>query len=146
MYVTHLSFWNVSLSLFPLISFVQFSCSAVSTLCDPIDCSMPGFLVHHQLPKLAFSLIPRKKLAVFPFRHTQQAKDSFLLPSPSPPLYKLNCYPSIIIYYLHLDFRDKISLDEKDPSTVSEWLSISVFTRNNYNEWILSPFYKPAYK
>ena len=120
MYVTHLSFWNVSLSLFPLISFVQFSCSAVSTLCDPIDCSMPGFLVHHQLPKLAFSLIPRKKLAVFPFRHTQQAKDSFLLPSPSPPLYKLNCYPSIIIYYLHLDFRDKISLDEKDPSTVSE--------------------------
>jgi len=23
------------------------------TLCDPMDCSMPGFTVHHQLPKLA---------------------------------------------------------------------------------------------
>ena len=33
----------------------QFSCSVVSclTLCDPIDCSTPGFPVHHQLPELA---------------------------------------------------------------------------------------------
>ena len=33
----------------------QFSCSVVSclTLCDPIDCSTPGFPVHHQLPQLA---------------------------------------------------------------------------------------------
>ena len=23
------------------------------TLCDPMDCSIPGFLVHHQLPELA---------------------------------------------------------------------------------------------
>ena len=23
------------------------------TLCDPMDCSMPGFPVHHQLPELA---------------------------------------------------------------------------------------------
>ena len=22
-------------------------------LCDPVDCSTPGFLVHHQLPELA---------------------------------------------------------------------------------------------
>ena len=26
-----------------------FSCSILSTLCDPIDCSMPGLPVHHQL-------------------------------------------------------------------------------------------------
>ena len=33
---------------------VQFSLVAQSfpTLCDPIDCSTPGFLVHHQLPEL----------------------------------------------------------------------------------------------
>ena len=30
---------------------VQFSCSAVSTLCDPMDCSMPGLPIHHQLPE-----------------------------------------------------------------------------------------------
>ena len=35
-------------------SSVQFSCSAMSslTLCNPMDCSMPGFPVHHQLPEL----------------------------------------------------------------------------------------------
>ena len=34
---------------------VQFSSATQSrlTLCDPMDCSTPGFLVHHQHPKLA---------------------------------------------------------------------------------------------
>ena len=33
---------------------VQFSHSVVSnSLCDPMNCSMPGFPVHHQLPELA---------------------------------------------------------------------------------------------
>ena len=38
-----------------LFNFVQFSSVAQSclTFCNPTDCSMPGFLVHHQLPKLA---------------------------------------------------------------------------------------------
>ena len=33
---------------------VRFSCSAQSCLmvCDPMDCSTPGFPVHHQLPEL----------------------------------------------------------------------------------------------
>ena len=33
----------------------QFSSFAQScvTLCDPMDCSTPGFPVHHQLPELA---------------------------------------------------------------------------------------------
>ena len=30
----------------------QFSCS-VASLCDPMDCSTPGFPIHHQLPELA---------------------------------------------------------------------------------------------
>ena len=34
-----------------IISSVQFSCSVMS-LCDPMDCSTPGFSVHHQLPEL----------------------------------------------------------------------------------------------
>ena len=34
---------------------VQFSLVAQSclTVCNPLDCSMPGFTVHHQLPELA---------------------------------------------------------------------------------------------
>ena len=37
------------------ISSVQFSSVAQScpTICDPMDCSTPGFPVHHQLPELA---------------------------------------------------------------------------------------------
>ena len=38
-----------------VLSSVQFSSLAQSclTLCEPMDCSMPGFPVHHQLPELA---------------------------------------------------------------------------------------------
>ena len=40
---------------------VQFSLVAQScpTLCDPMDCSTPDFLVHHQLPKLAQTHVHR---------------------------------------------------------------------------------------
>ena len=34
-------------------SSVQFSTWSCPTLCDPMDCSMPGFSVHHQLLDLA---------------------------------------------------------------------------------------------
>ena len=45
---------NDSASFVAFIS-VQFSSEARScpTLCDPMDCSTPGFPVHHQLPELA---------------------------------------------------------------------------------------------
>ena len=32
-------------------SSLQFSCSVVSDLCDPMNCSMPGLPVHYQLPE-----------------------------------------------------------------------------------------------
>ena len=48
------------------------------TLCDPVDCSMPGFPVHHQLQELAQT-------------HAHQVGDaiqpSLLLLSPSPPAF-----------------------------------------------------------
>ena len=34
-------------------SLVQFSHQSCLTLCDPMDCSTPGFPVHHLLPELA---------------------------------------------------------------------------------------------
>ena len=33
------------------LSSVQFSHSVMPTLCDPVNCSMPGLPVHHQLPE-----------------------------------------------------------------------------------------------
>ena len=35
------------------------SLQSCPTLCDPMDCSMPGLSVHHQLPKLAKTHVHR---------------------------------------------------------------------------------------
>ena len=44
---------------------VQFSCSVVS-LCNPMDCCTPGFLVHHQFPELAQTHVHRVGDAIQP--------------------------------------------------------------------------------
>ena len=63
-------------------SSVQFSSVAQScpTLCDPMDCSTPGFPVH-QLPELAQTHVHRVDDAIQP---------SHPLPSPSPPVPNLS--------------------------------------------------------
>ena len=50
------------------------------TLCDPMDCSTPGFPVHHQLPELAQTHVHRVGDAIQP---------SHPLSSPSPPAFNL---------------------------------------------------------
>ena len=45
------------------------------TLCDPMDCSMPGFLVHHHLPEFAQTNVHQVSDAIQP---------SHPLSSPSP--------------------------------------------------------------
>ena len=62
---------SVSLNL---ISSVQFSHSV--TLCDPMNCSMPGLPVHHQLPEFTQTHFHRVSDAIQP---------SHPLSSPSPP-------------------------------------------------------------
>ena len=65
-------------SIFALLKIVsQLSSVAQSclTLCDPIDCSMPGFPVHHQLPELAQT-------------HVHQVSDAL---QPSHPLFLPLC-------------------------------------------------------
>ena len=62
---------------------IQFSSVAqwCPTLCDLMDCSIPGFPFHHQLPKLAQT-------------HVHQGGDSIQpshpLSSPSPPVFNLS--------------------------------------------------------
>ena len=48
-------------------SSVQFSRSVVSDSCDPMDCSTPGFPVHHQLPELTQTHVHRVGDAIQPF-------------------------------------------------------------------------------
>ena len=52
-----------------------------SSLCDPMDCSMPGFPVHHQLLELAQIHVHQVGDAIQP---------SHPLLSPSPPTFKLS--------------------------------------------------------
>ena len=61
----------------PQFSSVAQSCPA---LCDPVDCSMPGFPVHHQLLELAQTHAHRVGDAIQP---------SHPLSSPSPPAFNL---------------------------------------------------------
>ena len=73
--------WVLVHPLFPLpvqLSSVTQSCT---TLCNPMDCSMPGFPIHHQLPKLAQTHVHRVGDAIQP---------SHPLLAPSPPALNLS--------------------------------------------------------
>ena len=61
---------------------VQFSSVAQScqTLCDPMDCSMSGFPVHHQLPEVKLMSIE----SVMPSNHLILCHPLLLLPSIFP--------------------------------------------------------------
>ena len=67
-YLLYHSFW-----LFQFSSVTQ-SCP---TLCNPMDCRTPGFLIHHQLPELAQTHVHWVGDAIQP---------SHPLSSPSPPV------------------------------------------------------------
>ena len=56
------------------------------TLCDPMDCSTPGFPVHHQLPELAQTHVHRVGVAI---------QLSHPLLSPSPPAFNLSQHQSL---------------------------------------------------
>ena len=59
-----------------MFSSVQFSCSVVSDLCDPMNHSTPGLPVYHQLPEITQIHVHRVSDAIQP---------SHPLSSPSPP-------------------------------------------------------------
>ena len=71
------------LSFLHWFSSVQFNSVAQScqTLCDPMDCSMPGLPVHHQLPELAQTHVHQVSDAIQP---------SHSLSSPSLPAFNLS--------------------------------------------------------
>ena len=63
----------------------QNSVSSVSQLCltlwDPMDCSTPGFPIHHQLPEPAQTHVHQSGDAIQPFHP---------LSAPSPPAFNLS--------------------------------------------------------
>ena len=75
MYNRNIVLLNIRLTLSVQFSSVTQLCL---TLCDPMDCSTPGFPVHDQLPELAQSDVHRVGDAIQP---------SHSLLSPSPPAF-----------------------------------------------------------
>ena len=75
--------WAVEMVLFNWFWSHQFSSVTQSylTLCNPMDCSTPGFSVHHQLPELTQTHIHRVNDAIQP---------SHPLLSLSPPTFNLS--------------------------------------------------------
>ena len=75
---------KIFLRNFNKLQIIQHQFSSVTqscpTLCDPMDCSMPGFPVHHQLPELAQTHVPRVSDPIQP---------SHPLWSPSPSAFNL---------------------------------------------------------
>ena len=62
---------------------VQFSSVAESclTLCDPMNCSMPGLPVHHQLPEFTQTHVHRVSDAIQPFHPLSSPSSPALNPS-----------------------------------------------------------------
>ena len=56
------------------------------TLCDPMDCSMPGLPVHHQLPEFTQTHVHRL---------SDPIQSSHPLSSPSPPAFSLSQYQGL---------------------------------------------------
>ena len=75
---------HLNLFCFCLVSSVAQLCL---TLCDPMDCSTPGFPVHHQLPELVQAHVHRVGDAIQPSH-----------PVLSPPLLLPSVFPSIRVF------------------------------------------------
>ena len=71
---------------------VQFSCSVMLPLCNPMDCSMPGLPVHHQLPEFTQIHVHWVGDAIQP---------SHPLSSPSLPAFSLS-QPQVFESYLRI--------------------------------------------
>ena len=71
---------EVHLEMFSILVIISSVTRSCLTFCDPIECSTPGFPVHHQLPELAQTLVHRVRDAIQP---------SHPLSSPSPPAFNL---------------------------------------------------------
>ena len=102
-------------------SSVQFSSVAQShpTLCDTMDCSSPGFPVHHQFPEFTQTHVHRVGNAIQP---------SHPLSSPSPPAFNLSNELVLQIRWpKYWTFSFSVSLSNENIGLISfrmDWLDL----------------------
>ena len=108
------------------LTFVSFSRIAqlCLTLCNPVDCSTPGFPVHHQLPELTQTHVHWVGDAI---------QSSHPLSSPSPPVFNLSQHQDLFLWVtsLHQVARDwsfSFSI-----SSSNEYSGLISFTMDRYD-------------
>ena len=110
-------------------------------LCDPMDCSTPGFSVHYQLPELAQTHVHRVGDAIQP---------SHLLSSPSLPAFNHSQHQGLLqcVSSSHWSYSFSISPSNEYSGLISftidrfDLLAVqgplkSLLQHNNSKEWIL---------
>ena len=119
--------YSLLVTVLDIQSSVQFSSVAQScpTLCDPMNRSMPGLPVHHQLPESTQTHVHRVSDAIQP---------SHLLLSPSPPALNLSQHQDLfhesalhIRWPKYRSFSFNISLSNEHPGLISfrmDWLDL----------------------
>ena len=90
------------------------------TLCDPMNCSTPGFPVHHQLPELAQTHVHRVSDAIQP---------SQPLLSPSPPNFNLSQSGSFLMSQFFASGGQSIGASASAsvlPMNIQDWFSLGL--------------------
>ena len=77
----------------------QFGYSVVSNSCNPMDCSMSGFTVHHQLPELAQTHVHQVGDAI---------QESHPLSSPTPLAFNLSQHQGIFFLFSFFFYESNI--------------------------------------
>ena len=111
------------------ISSVQFSCSVVSNYLRPMDYSMPGFPVQHQLPELAQTQVYRVGDAIQP---------SHPLFSPSPPALNLFQHQGLLQWVSSLHQVAKL-LELQLQHQSFQW----IFRTDFLQDWLVGSPYSP---
>ena len=101
-----------------LLSLLLFRCSVVPNFCNPMDCSMPGFLVLHHLPELAQT-------------HVHWVGDAIQPSQPLPPTSPALNLPSIWVFSnelaLHIRWSFSISPSNEYSGLISfriDWFDL----------------------
>ena len=100
LYICFFSFFNtVHFDLSGIKNTISSVPQSCPTLCNPMDCSTPGFPFYHQLPELAQTHVHRVSDAIQP---------SHPLSSPSPPAFSLRniCNKDLAVVPRHFGTRD----------------------------------------
>ena len=104
--------WVTNTMHMPVCFYISSVAQLCPTLCYPMDCSTPGFPVHHQLPELTQTHAHRVDDAIQP---------SYPLLSPSPPAFSLSQHQSLFQW---------VSSSHQMARVLEFWASASVLPIN----------------